>query len=158
KIQNNSFLLDMRERYKALTFISLCCYFVNALKISFPKTNTIKDAKMINPTNWAFSINLSLKGLPLIISMIRNNACPPSNAGIGSKFIKANAIESSPVMLQNLTQSQVPPYNFLAISTGPESALSALTSPLNNLPKPLALSTNEPHALDAPTGRDSMKP
>ena len=30
---------------------------------------------------------LGLTLLPFIFSMIKNNICPPSNAGIGSKFI-----------------------------------------------------------------------
>src|SRR5690606_32358014 len=94
---------------------------------------------------------------PWIISINKKITWPPSNAGIGRIFINANAIESIPTKLQNLNQSTSVP-NMVAIPTGPESALSARTSPLKIFPKPLILSVITEKALLAPSGKDSIKP
>src|SRR5690606_37197638 len=146
----------LRSQYlRALKFFILD-YFVS-LKISFPNTNIIKAIMMKNPTICAFSKNLSLNGFPWIISINKKITWPPSNAGIGRIFINANAIESIPTKLQNLNQSTSVP-NMVAIPTGPESALSARTSPLKIFPKPLMLSVITEKALLAPNGNDSIKP
>jgi hypothetical protein len=70
-------------------------------KINKPNNNTI-------PVTCAYSINLSPGFLPVIISYIRNNTCPPSNAGIGRMFIIAKIIDRNAVRFQNACQSQVP--------------------------------------------------
>src|SRR5690606_35736806 len=132
-------------------------YLLTILRMSLPKTKTISASRIKNPAICAFSRNLSLNGFPWIISMSKKTTCPPSNAGIGKKFISANAIDKSPTNVQNFTQSTSEP-NIVAIRTGPDMALSARNSPVAILPRPLALSINVPQALEAPIGNDSKKP
>ena len=57
------------------------------------------------PTICAYSKNFSLGLRPVIISYKVNSTCPPSNAGIGNRFINANAIDKKPVSNQNVCQS-----------------------------------------------------
>src|SRR5690606_11302904 len=132
-------------------------YLSIILSMSLPKTRTMSASRIKNPAICAFSRNLSLNGFPWIISTSKNTTCPPSNAGIGKKFINANAIDNSPTSVQNFTQFTSEP-NMVARRTGPDIALSARNSPVTILPKPVALSSNVPQALDAPIGNDSTRP
>ena len=59
----------------------------------------------MNPITCAYSSTLSLAFLPVIISYIRNIACPPSRAGMGKIFINARIIEIKAVLDQNPFQS-----------------------------------------------------
>ena len=59
----------------------------------------------MNPITWAYSRTLSLAFLPVIISYIKNIACPPSSAGMGRMFMKARIIEIRAVLDQNPFQS-----------------------------------------------------
>ena len=62
---------------------------------------TINASSNIIPTTCARSNTLSLTGFPLKISRSKKTTCPPSRAGIGSKFIKANVNnynEIAPIM------------------------------------------------------------
>ena len=68
---------------------------------SFPFAKSIKASSKTMPTICAYSKNLSLGFLPVIISTSVNTTCPPSNAGIGNKFINASTIDKKPVILQN---------------------------------------------------------
>src|SRR5690606_13987029 len=67
------------------------------------KSNAINIKK---PTICAYSKNFSLGFLPVIISYSKNITCPPSNAGMGSIFIKAKIIDKKAVESQNPCQSQ----------------------------------------------------
>ena len=59
----------------------------------------------MNPITCAYSRTLSFAFLPVIISYIKNIACPPSSAGIGKIFINARIIEIKAVLDQNPFQS-----------------------------------------------------
>ena len=65
------------------------------------------------PAIWARSKNLSDGLRPVIISTSRNSTCPPSRAGMGRMFMKANTSESHAVRSQKVFQfhwaSKMPP-------------------------------------------------
>ena len=86
---------------------------------SFPFAYNIRPSKRTIPTTCAYSKNLSLGFLPVIISIRVNNAWPPSNAGMGNKFIKANMIDNNAVILQKCSQSQLGAINAFAIPLNP---------------------------------------
>ena len=50
-------------------------------------------------------MNLSSGFLPVIISYIVKTICPPSKAGIGSRFITPNIMDRSAMILRKLNQS-----------------------------------------------------
>ena len=57
------------------------------------------------PIIWARSRNCSEAGRPAIISYSVNITCPPSNAGMGSRFMKAKISEKNAVLRQKIYQS-----------------------------------------------------
>src|SRR5690554_6229432 len=80
--------------------------YLKALKISFPLAKSSKAIRMKNPTIWALSINFSLGFFRVIISYNKNITCPPSRAGIGSRFIIPSIIERNAVTFQKYSQDQ----------------------------------------------------
>src|SRR5690606_9173695 len=74
---------------------------------SLPLAYNISKSSNIIPAVWAYSKNFSLGFRPLIISYNVNITCPPSSAGMGSKFINAKMIDRKAVIFQNDSQSQV---------------------------------------------------
>ena len=72
---------------------------------SLPFANSIKPNNKTMPTTCAYSKNLSLGLRPLIISTNVKTTCPPSNAGMGNKFINARMIDKNPVILQKTSHS-----------------------------------------------------
>ena len=115
--------------------------------MSFPNMKIINDTSITNPTIWAFSSALSLNGLPLTNSINKKKTCPPSKAGIGKIFIKANIIDKRAVKLQNDSQSQTVP-NMVAIWNGPDKDSVGSNLPLNIWPKALTVSVTEPNAVE----------
>ena len=87
-------------------------------QMSLPMVKSMSEIKITIPKIWARSINLSENFFPVSASIKRKIAWPPSSAGIGSMFINASTIESSPVIVQNLLHSQMPPY-MVAMPIGP---------------------------------------
>ena len=73
--------------------------------ISLPKARNISPNIIIIPMICVTYRKLSLGFLPVIISYIVNTICPPSKAGIGSRFITASMIDSIAMMLRKLYQS-----------------------------------------------------
>ena len=90
-----------------LSQTNFAIYFsVRYLYKSFPLANSIKASNKKKPTICAYSKNLSLGFRPEIISYNKNITCPPSNAGIGSKFNTPNIMDKKAVVPQNISQFQ----------------------------------------------------
>ena len=68
--------------------------------------NNNKNNRKNIPTIWAFSMNFSLGLRRVITSYNRNITCPPSNAGIGNRFITPRISDNIAVKLQNDGQCQ----------------------------------------------------
>ena len=89
-------------------FLLLGKYFYeNSFTMSFPFARISSAIKSRNPVIWTYSKNLSLGFLPVIISYKVNITWPPSNAGIGNKFMNPNIIDRNAVIPQNDCQLQV---------------------------------------------------
>src|SRR5688572_92718 len=71
---------------------------------SFPLAYNISNNSKTMPATCAYSMNFSLGFLPLTISYKVNMTCPPSNAGIGRRFIKASMMDKNAVIFQNASQ------------------------------------------------------
>ena len=71
---------------------------------SFQKANTMIDSSINIPIACAPIRNLSLGLCRVSISYRVNRMCPPSNPGIGSRFITPSIIDSSADMLQKVYQ------------------------------------------------------
>lgn len=71
-----------------------------------PKAKTIIAISRNMPNIWATIINFSLGLRPVTISTIRNSRWPPSNPGIGIRFITPNIIDSIASKLMNISQFQ----------------------------------------------------
>lgn len=72
--------------------------------MSFPKARIIRANNRSIPTVWAYSRNLSLGFLPVMISYNVNSKCPPSKAGIGRIFSTANITDKKAVRFQKICQ------------------------------------------------------
>ena len=73
---------------------------------SFPLAYNINNNNKIMPATCAYSMNFSFGFLPLTISYSVNITCPPSKAGIGSRFINARMMDKKAVIFQNASQLQ----------------------------------------------------
>src|SRR5580658_550719 len=91
----------------------------NMRNISNPMAYAISPNNNTIPTICEYSMNLSLGFRPLIISYNVNNACPPSNAGIGSTFINASRILKIAVSVQKLSQSHTDGKTLAILTTLP---------------------------------------
>ena len=69
-------------------FFFLALVFYANLSISLNVIYNISTISKTKNTVWIVFSTLGLTLLPFIFSIIKNNICPPSNAGIGSKLIK----------------------------------------------------------------------
>ena len=97
----------IRNNLKALIYLYYVVNQLNNLKMSLPKARTIRPKRSIMPTIWAYSRNLSLGFLPVIISYKVNRRCPPSKAGIGRMLSTASITERNAVRFQKICQFQV---------------------------------------------------
>src|SRR5690606_1792773 len=79
-------------------------YLKSHLYTSFPLANNNRAIKRKKPTIWAYSKNLSLGLRPVTISYNRKVTCPPSRAGMGRMFKKANMMDIKAVVDQKAGQ------------------------------------------------------
>ena len=72
--------------------------------MSLPKARNISPKISIMPISCITIRNLSLGFRPVIISYKVNTICPPSRAGIGSRFMTARIMEIMARMFMNTGQ------------------------------------------------------
>ena len=117
--------------------------YPNQRKTSFRLATIMSNIRMPKPIYSALIRKFSLGLRPVIISYNKNSTCPPSNAGMGSMFMKARIMLRKAVMRQNIIQSHVGG-NRLPIAPKPPNDLapSAVNTYLRsstyprNIPKP----------------------
>lgn len=73
--------------------------------MSLKITKIINRIKNINPAVPILSIVSSSNGFPRSFSIIKNNTCPPSSAGMGRKFTIAR---SSEIIAINKSPEKIP--------------------------------------------------
>ena len=77
-------------------------------------TTNINAINNTNPAIWIMAYACRLTGFLRIASRIRKIRRPPSNAGIGSKFITPRFADKSTAILSILAQSILLPSGFAA--------------------------------------------
>src|SRR5579872_2933445 len=105
----------------------VACGYLKSRNISNPSAYTINASSSIIPTTCAYSMNLSVGLRPVTISYKVNSTWPPSNAGIGRIFMKANIMLRRAVIDQNRSQSHRAP-NILPMDIKLPNDSLALTS------------------------------